>query len=589
MKGRIFLLLFALPFFGVGVWMAYSVSSTSYEAWQMKQWAPVTATLTRAGYESHRGDDSYTYEAYADYSYEYGGMVYSNDRVAISGGADNIGDFQQDLGDRLSAAMSRGEGVIVYVNPDEPEDAIVDRSVRWGLIGFKLIFVFGFGGLGLGLIYFSLRAPKEKDLSDPKYSEQPWLANEDWQTALITSSSKTTMYFTWGFAAFWNLISAPLPFVIYREIVQKENYLALVGLLFPLVGAGLIIWAVRRTLEWRRFGPAPLSLDPFPGSIGGHAGGTIDVKLPYDPNASFSLTLTNLYSYMSGSGKDRSRKSSAEWQDTQVAHATSGAQGTRLSFRFDVPRNLNESDAEQAEENYYLWQLNLKAELPGVDIDRDYEIPVYETEQQSQHLSNFSIAEARTDQRQIDLELIKKIVRLDYGVSGRSMLYPAGRNLWNGFMGTLIGAIFAGAGWFLITEAGHAIMGAVFGGVGLLVLVSALYFFLNSLEIVAEGGDIRTVRRILGIPVKRMRMRSSEFVRFNKKKSSYSQSGTRHVVHYSLHAVDKRGRKMVVGEGFKGVSQADAAADLIAREFGLALPANAAEPELDEINLLTAD
>ena len=132
-------------------------------------------------------------------------------------------------------------------------------------------------------------------------------------------------------------------------------------------------------------------------------------------------------------------------------------------------------------------------------------------------------------------------------------------------------------------------MGAVFGGVGLLVLVSALYFFLNSLEIVAEGGDIRTVRRILGIPVKRMRMRSSEFVRFNKKKSSYSQSGTRHVVHYSLHAVDKRGRKMVVGEGFKGVSQADAAAYLIAREFGLALPANAAEPELDEINLLIAD
>jgi hypothetical protein len=589
MKGRIFLLLFALPFFGVGVWMAYSVSSTSYEAWQMKQWAPVTATLTRAGYESHRGDDSYTYEAYADYSYEYGGMVYSNDRVAISGGADNIGDFQQDLGDRLSAAMNRGEGIIVYVNPDEPEDAIVDRSVRWGLIGFKSIFVFGFGGLGLGLIYFSLRAPKEKDLSDPKYSEQPWLANEDWQTALITSSSKTTMYFTWGFAAFWNLISAPLPFVIYREIVQKENYLALVGLLFPLVGAGLIIWAVRRTLEWRRFGPAPLSLDPFPGSIGGHVGGTIDVKLPYDPNASFSLTLTNLYSYMSGSGKDRSRKSSAEWQDTQVAHATSGAQGTRLSFRFDVPRNLNESDAEQAEENYYLWQLNLKAELPGVDIDRDYEIPVYETEQQSQHLSNFSIAEARADQRQIDLEIIKKIVRLDYGVSGRSMLYPAGRNLWNGFMGTLFGAIFAGAGWFLVTEAGHAIMGAVFGGVGLLVLVSALYFFLNSLEIVAEGGDIRTVRRILGIPVKRMRMRSSEFVRFNKKKSSYSQSGTRHVVHYSLHAVDKRGRKMVVGEGFKGVSQADAAADLIAREFGLALPANTAEPELDEINLLTAD
>jgi hypothetical protein len=180
-------------------------------------------------------------------------------------------------------------------------------------------------------------------------------------------------------------------------------------------------------------------------------------------------------------------------------------------------------------------------------------------------------------------------VRLDYGIGGRSMLYPAGRNLWNGFMGILFGVIFAGAGWFLVTEAGHAVMGAVFGGVGLLVLVSAVYFALNSLEIVAEGGDIRTVRRVLGFPVKRMRMRSSDFVRFDKKKSSYSQSGTRHVVHYSLHAVDKRGQKMVVGEGFKGISQADAAAELIAREFGLSIQAVATEPGSDEINLLTTD
>ena len=68
MKGRIFIFLFALPFFGVGVWMGYSAGADLADAWQMRQWVPVQGTLLRAGYEPHSGDDSYTYEAYADYT-----------------------------------------------------------------------------------------------------------------------------------------------------------------------------------------------------------------------------------------------------------------------------------------------------------------------------------------------------------------------------------------------------------------------------------------------------------------------------------------------------------------------------------------
>ena len=65
MKGRIFGTLFALPFFCVGVWMLWSIGGTFYNAWQMSDWTPADARLTTAGYETHRGDDSNTYEAYA--------------------------------------------------------------------------------------------------------------------------------------------------------------------------------------------------------------------------------------------------------------------------------------------------------------------------------------------------------------------------------------------------------------------------------------------------------------------------------------------------------------------------------------------
>ena len=61
MGGRIFITLFALPFFGVGVWMLWSVSSTLFDAWDMRGWQPTEARLLSAGYNTHSGDDSNTY------------------------------------------------------------------------------------------------------------------------------------------------------------------------------------------------------------------------------------------------------------------------------------------------------------------------------------------------------------------------------------------------------------------------------------------------------------------------------------------------------------------------------------------------
>ncbi len=590
MKGKLILFLFALPFFGVGVWMAYSIVSNIAESTQMQNWAQVDAKLLRAGYETHSGDDSNTYEAYAEYTYGYGGQYYTNDRVAIAGGADNIGDYQTDIGRRLSAALGRGDNIPVYVNPDHPSESIIDSTLRWGLIGFKSIFLFVFGGVGLGLMIYALRASKEKNLSAPEYRDRPWLANDDWHGNALKSNSKLTMYVTWGFAAFWNLMSAPLPFVIREEVLEKQNYPALFGLLFPVVGVALIIWATRRTLEWRRLGPAPVTLDPFPGSIGGHVGGTIDINLPYDVSTKFSMTLTCLRSYMSGSGKNRSRQESAVWQDAQIAHTSSSLRGSRLGFQFAVPDGLDESDADQSEDSYYLWRLNLKAELPGVDIDRDYEIPVYATHESSAGLSDVSFEQLRSEQSQADAQAVEKVINLRFDANGRSMYFPMGRNLMGGFSGLLFGGIFAGTGWFLINNEGHYFMGSIFGGVGLLIIVSALYFVLNSLDVVQFGSDIRTVRRILGIPVKRRSMRRTDFVRFEKKITLKSQSGGKHVLYYSVSAIDRNGQKMVIGEGFKSASRADAAMELIARKFGLA-----AQGELTDAasaagyNLLTAD
>ena len=561
--------MFALPFAGVGVWMLWSIGSTVIDAWDMNSWLPAEAHVISAGYTTNSGDDTDTYEAYAQYRYYWNGETFTGDRVSISSGGDNIGDYQTETGRRLSAAQRSGQPITVYVNPAQPSEAIVNRDIRWGMIGFKSIFVFVFGGVGFGLIYAAFRTPKKTDATLPQYVDTPWLLNDKWQTDTIRSSSKATMWAAWGFALFWNLISAPLPFVLFDEVTNKQNYIALVGLLFPLVGIGLLWWAIARSLEWRRFGPAPFRMDPFPGSIGGHVGGAIDLNLPFDPQARFQLTLTNIYSYESGSGKHRSRKETAEWQDKLVAHAEPSSSGTRLTFRFDVPEELNASDAQRDGKSYHLWRLNLNAVLDGPDIDRDYEIPVYATAQQSRWVSATAARNARGEQDKIDDAAVIKAVNIRSGAVGRELVYPMGRNLGSSLVGFIIGGIFAGAGGFLIVSEGQTLFGGVFGFVGSAIAIGSLYMMFNSLEVSQDGMSIRTVRRILGVPIKRRSMRRNDFVRFSRSTSMQSQSGNKHVVYYSIQAVDHQGNELTIGESFRGDNEADAAIRMLSRELRL--------------------
>lgn len=587
MKSKLFGALFALPFLAVGIVAGYFLVTDLASAWKMRNWMPLRAHIESAGYETSAGDDADTYKAFARYRYVVDDVTYRNDRVAITGGSDNFREFQQKLGRRLQEAMANGESVEIYVDPDYPEQAVVHRTLRWGMAGFQLFFVVIFGGIGAGLLYATFRLSVQAGNASAVESIEPWLSRPAWANNEIRSSSRSTMWVAWGFALFWCLISAPLPFAVIEEVQRNGNMLAWLGLLFPVIGAGLVAWAFRRTLEWRRFGSAPVTLDPFPGAIGGHVGGQIDCRMSAHEFADITVTLSCLRSYVSGSGKSRSRKESALWQDTQRAHAGQGPLGSRLTFRFQVPEALAESDADTAGGDYILWRLNIRASLPGADLDRDYDIPVYETKATSKTLPRHSLDAARAGQKAQDLAAIRRLCRFEFAAGGRALFYPIGRHLTFGVTGSVFGAVFAVSGYFLATRADAWFMAAAFAAVGLLILLSSLYLMLNSLEVRQEGDALVATRRLLGIRVNSERMQRDAFSHFDTVSTMSSQSGSRHVMHYSLKAFDHDGRTMIVGEGFKGASQANLAAELVAEEFGLTQ--RSAGAEADGMNILAAD
>ena len=153
-KGGFWVLaLLALPFAAVGIGtLLLGVIPTLYDWGRMQGWQPVMATLESASLHISRGRKSSSYGVAARFRYEVGGQIYVADRVAIGSGSDNVGDFQEKLGRRLERSQRAGVAVPAWVNPSNPREAVLDRSLRPGLLMFKMVFVVLFGGLGAGML-----------------------------------------------------------------------------------------------------------------------------------------------------------------------------------------------------------------------------------------------------------------------------------------------------------------------------------------------------------------------------------------------------------------------------------------------------
>ncbi len=586
-KSKIFLGLFALSFLGIGIWTLISIANTLINGKKMQSWEPVQAYVLSGGYHTNRGSKSNTYKAYGEYTYTYNGQKYKSTRVQINNTSDNIGEHQREFGRKLKKTAKQKKTIEAYVNPDDSNDAVIYRDIRWGMIGFKFIFLVTFGGFGLGLLIALFRIPKEKDPTLPLYKEKPWLINDKWQTNEIRSTAKSTMYFTWGFAILWNVISAPIPFLIIEEVLKKNNYFILLFLLFPLVGIGMLIRAIRQTMEWKKFGNAPVILDPFPGSIGGQVGGTIELKYPCNFTTQFTVTLSNIYSSTTG-GSKKQKQEKVLWQDTAIAYTEAGIYGTRIVFRFDVPEHLKASDADKNgskhlpfnllkninkinnDSNYYLWRLNLKAALPGVDINRDYEIPVYPTGKKSVYLSQRSITVSENATLQMEERNARAKIHIKHGVHGNEMFYPMGRNISAALTGMFIGATFLGMGSFLMFYEKMYIFGGIFALIGIPLLLSFFYMCTNSLTVYKNSiNEIRTVRRILGLPVKKCSLSLENISTFEKESTFGVTSGTKQVRHYTIYAPLSGHKKMILGEGFYGEGETDAAITIIKETLGI--------------------
>lgn len=370
------LILFALPFAGVGLFMGGLTVRTLHRAQAMEHWMEVPVVVHETALVESRGDDSTTYRVTARYSYQVEGRTYEGTRVGLQGGSDNIGDWHQQRYRELLAARDGQRQLTGRVNPAQPADAILFPKVRTGMVMFYLAFALVFGGAGLGMVVAGLRAWRRRNDAAAAPPEEPWRARQDWAEGLITSTSRAEAWGLTIMAVIWNAIAWTMLSLMGGEMLQRGG-MALLFLLFPLVGLGLAAAAVRFQLVARRYGRAVFQMASVPGVLGGRLAGLIRLPEAARPPDGFVVTVQCQRTTRSG----KNTHTTVVWQDERRINPEALPLvdvGQVIPVLFALPYTLPSSE-EWDQGGSIAWKLEVKGRQPGVDVAVSFIIPVFLT------------------------------------------------------------------------------------------------------------------------------------------------------------------------------------------------------------------
>ena len=262
--------------------------------------------------ESHSAEGDTVYQTQASYTYTTpDGWTRSSDRVAFSGGSDNIGSWQQRIYQKLKEMSLRK--TVCHVNPDNLDDAVLLREVHEAAIISTSLFGSVFAYIGALMMIYALR----------------------WGVRPVALPAPCDIVIA-AIPACLNLWSL---FVFVTRVPDASARVWL--LLVPAAVPAFIGW------HWCRMRSIFGAVTFLPSGnirVGGRL--SCDIGLTSDnPDARFEVAVECRQSRTSGSGKRRSTSTTSLWKSPGIIPQSimPGDGATSLRVALDIPDGLPET------------------------------------------------------------------------------------------------------------------------------------------------------------------------------------------------------------------------------------------------------
>ncbi len=528
------------------------------EVEQARQWPAISCRVISSRVLSHSGSkNGTTYSVDILYSYTVEGRDYRSSRYDFMGGSSSGYSSKT----AVVAQYRPGTTARCYVNPDDPSDAVLEREFTPAMLVGLIPAVFLFVGVG-GLLWLFVGGGRGPKLAPRRDGDPPWKLREDWACGRIVSSGKPTAIGAWIFAGVWNALSLPVLVVLVNEWMKSRNQMLLVGMLFPVIGVGLLVWAMRATARWLKFGDSVFEMSAVPGVVGGALQGTIRLSQPVRTADGFRVKLSCVNRITTGAGKNRSTVEHVLWTEDQRVDS---GMGDRVPVAFYVPPDCRETNADDAS-NVVIWHLKVSAKEPGVSYASKFEVPMFKVAQTPQQVAaaNTILSRERVAIENYQPSANSRIRVQPAAGGGQEFYFPAMRNVGSGLGLIAVFAIWSALFWLLIHLKAPILFPIVWGFFDLLIFAGVLHFFASTTRVVADASGLTITKRMTGIG--RTQVIPAGDVAEIKTKIGMTAGQT---AYQNITIVRRDGRETVAGSAIKDSQEAQwLAAEMMKRVHG---------------------
>lgn len=268
--------------------------------------------------------------------------------------------------------------------------------VRWGLVAGGLAML---GGVGLSYLSQRNRRSEKRSegVSNAEAAGTPWEGRRAWRTPVMKHEGTSGPWVpAIGFTVGGGLLAGAF---IWNAIIRAANpdWAALLTLLFPLVGSFLLYRCLKARKRRKRFGVSELEMETMPGRLGRRLVAEVRARLPRDtfPEHGVQVQLscyrrTVRQKRTTDSDGDSSTKlvtkNDLMWRGEKQMKARTYRDGhAHIPVSFSVPADLPPSTTHKRSKTQlartgeadFIWKVAVRADVPGVDYEARFEVPVY--------------------------------------------------------------------------------------------------------------------------------------------------------------------------------------------------------------------